>query len=256
MNNMQNKQEDSQVDTQTEPEKGSSLLNEFASTSEDLPEILMQNWKNLLGGLLIVVLAYWLYNGYVTANENKLAEASERFQHLRSLYVEIVENPKDQEKITKLNSEIGLIKEKFADTSYAELARAYENASKLHFGKFDEVISSLKEKDFSRYTEDKVLEEVGADSMLKQMALEVDAISLARAMYLKSDNSKESKNADTEYSRKLFKGVAKNGNIFNLEALKYLGIYSINSSEKKELEEVKDALSKSRPELAQYLRDL
>ncbi|MCB0324302.1 MAG: tetratricopeptide repeat protein [Bdellovibrionales bacterium] len=137
-----------------EPKQGASvddLGRRFTASSEDqdFARTMAENWQKLLGALVVVLLAVWLYEEFQSAAERRRAEASGRFSALQATFADLEKSEaKDgdapspavvlQDTITQLSSSD-------AETVYAQLAPLYSAQAALSQGSLEAARGTLQQ---------------------------------------------------------------------------------------------------------------
>lgn len=208
-------------------------LTRAKGVDHDMALVLADNWQRVLGSFLAVLLAVWVYGEYKSAKENKVSEASKRFQQVHETLVKLQAGGEKPEQLAKLLTDnVTALKTTYDGTSYSELAELYEASSLRAQGKFEEA-----EKSFTKLYQLPSSKELDRNDLIKELA----GLGLARTLI---DGQKE-KEAETVLSQ-----LIKTSKVINVEALV---AFARVSDQHDLVEGLAIELKNSRPELAEQV---
>lgn len=238
-------------------------LQDAEGLDEDLAMIVARNWQSLLGGLVLVLIAVWVFGQYQTSKQATVADASVKLSELQDAYPDVVLSKvinsdgsaddaasKSAEEVSKLQAKafsetINNLRDKFDGTFYAKLAPIYESQLLIANKEYENAYNELEKLGLGIIKQDswpKGEREIGETEIVEE---------LAALLYLRAKVQDPA--VPRAETRKSVGFLVERGSFSAVEAALLLYRTAENDDERSKSIELARTLRKERPFLATAL---
>ena len=127
-------------------------LRSIEGVDEDIAMKIAENWQRLLGVMVIILVAVWLFGSYRQTQASKIEEASNVFVEAQGAYRSLPskatageeESKKISDSLAKIDANLRLVTESYPDSIYNDLGPIYKALGEARAGDKAKAFSALE----------------------------------------------------------------------------------------------------------------
>lgn len=245
-----------------------SRLHEVKGIDEDIAEIIVQNWRQVVIAAVALIAGVWLVNEYRSGAAERRGAVAKEFIEAQELFSKIKEEaPKAQDEaeqpaaeaaptpeqeaekqkqIVALQEKLRSVSETAEGSFYPDAAKLYNAIDLLKAQKVADALTLLKSFPITRYESKQQNAVASGDKIAENLLNEFAALLYSKALL-------QQETPDIETARRYLIGLSYQAHLLNVEAVLTLARISIDDNQRQETKTVAHDITVGRPELAESI---